>query len=358
MNPDLNYNSRSSTVVGFTNVTNRLEDEVSRAKKYLASSEIAYLDPKTPLIKLLLGLDYSHIESELIRNMTISKSIAAVSRNLGFITYYSKPEVTNSDTIYPDGTYEFYVLKDDTDINMSEIKLTWRQQNPVKVISHNYTSLDMAFFKENNYTLQMRYAFIEIDVKLLAVMFNYWRIENREEDEVLTVQQFITQFVLSNLIESHIQHALINRYINLYLGEPVDTSDNGMQYYVSRHDDAIDKWLLKQLSYIADRAINYDTIINSLDLIFDTKGLKYLKYDESLVTKYNQWYYMFARLRYFEFLLTLDFRNGSSINRIDNQKCKREIERFLRTKETKTAVGEYLSDHLEFKFKLLLDEFL
>lgn len=203
------------------------------------------------------------------------------------------------------------------DFDISEAVEHWRNLEPVKVMAHPFTDLSYTpivgkYVSSNASGL----AYIYLDVPKLMFQYRMWvRDQLKAKKQVESVDKFLIDYPLFNMMKSHTDVAIFNRVHNTLLGLPSDgynpkislaTLDN------TKFAEAASKVFVAQ---IIKSPVRFDEIIQNMPTVFNEDFLDVIKLPDIAKTRQVKPALVGARLKLFEFLLQVNAKQNTHINR-------------------------------------------
>lgn len=337
---------------GHNHTKQRIERSINRAKKYMRISNKVHIESDSVIVSLLLGLDFSHVESWYERDSLIRNRMNTLTRSLGFNKSNHIGEPATFRSIYPEGTDEYYVIDERSTILTPDGD--WKDYEPVKLLGHNFNDVNMTFYDSSD-LISSKHAFISVNVITLAHMFNMWRIDERLSESALDVKHFVTKYVYPSMLISHIQFGLLNRFMSKYKAEPLDDSTGKLSYTDRSGLRDVDEWLMDQIGNLENRPNQFPGYLNDIELLYDETALTLTHIKPPLLTRYNQWVYTVSRLDIYHFLLIVDSDTKSSMNNKDIIPYRRELLRMVRSREIQQALPKGMFDLASLTIEAILD---
>ena len=115
---------------------------------------------------------------------------------------------------YGQNITEFYLVEEMEIPYHFNASSYWRDLTPVRALSHSLTGLSFNARDGSTFTKQKGQAYLSIDIGLLAVQYRHWWLFNNDTEtqhHPSSVNQFVYQYPLVNLIESDIEFCFFNR---------------------------------------------------------------------------------------------------------------------------------------------------
>lgn len=268
----------------------------------------------------------NHILVKLLQNITVSQSldvnnyynaVDAMADNLsmamGFTSSIFKGKIFNN-IFYGNNSNEV-IIAIDQPFSAEYADKNWKTVSAVRVLRHDRTNLAMNPLRgEDKYKSEI--AIITINIPLLAIQYRAFRnVENnKQDDNTKSAMQFIAMYVLPNMMASHLDHAIVNRFKNLVLGAPNDSFRSTTPFYQTDFTPRVDKVLEELVSKFSSTKSRFEVILKSIQTVSKDDAFELMKIPGIIFTRQVNWALVVSRLRMLETLFTLDDRAGTNEN--------------------------------------------
>ena len=271
-----------------------------------------------------------HILARLLESLTVSLRrqpehyadlVAEVApglyTGLGLISPTTRGTVHNIGTFYNRNVVEVLIAADE-DFDPVRATEHWQHLEPVKVLRHPYNDVSMAL-PDGTYPAcnANPLAVIAINVPMLAIQYRAWRLSAgrvREDGTEPPVHVFIHNYVLVNMVLSHVNIALQNRLIAQYRSEQVApyfrAHPCAMIDFTERLDDAL-RLLVPR--YRSTRMHNAEALRNMI-AIDGPSMLEALKLPTIAPTRNVNWALLVSRLPVMQWLIEMGRANNTQMN--------------------------------------------
>lgn len=228
---------------------------------------------------------------------------------------------------YGQGITEFYIVEESDLPYRFDAKNYWRALTPVRALSHPLTGLSFNARDGSHFSKSKGFAFVSIDIGLLAVQYRHWELYNNgteTQHHPVSINQFIYQYPLVNMIEGDMDFCFFNR-LRLkkgFIQENDDKAHHGLAIVDLRPmaDKVWDEWL-QRAQTAARRFIDLPAQIPEL---FADTLLERITFPDILFNRQNLGIYTLANLPYLSTLSRLSGETGSK----DNGSVQTQLERW------------------------------
>lgn len=221
------------------------------------------------------------------------------------------------------------LIADDTTDSPYRIQKQWRTYPSIKVLDHPRSDLDCLLPNGKANSVETGTATIAINISAMAVQFREYLLQQAQRIDLnenpQTVPMFVHKVLLPNMLESHLDTALLNRFINLAIGKPMGSSLQKHPIYtvdMSKHVDGVYRNLLKTFQ---SQDVEYETYLRSIPLVYQTHAQDLLKLPELAPTRQLTWAEYVTRLKTIEFLFRISPSSGSKMSAQDQNYLLKKI---------------------------------
>ena len=251
---------------------------------------------------------------------------------------------------------ELYVVTTDV-VAPRDLWTRWERLSAVRVLSHpirdvTVLELDGTINTSPLSAGGMNVAVMELNIPLLACQYQLWKLGERSRRmraEAVPDSYFISQLVVPNLLDSHLNVAVLNSLCQKVGMEDTATVVSNLPYYLSdvstRYNRGLDE-VLKRFTV-------QTTTFNDMLMNIPTPGgrlMDAVRMPEVSFTNQVLWALVMARLRLIAFLLRINVVNG-------NAKNDAYLIRFRRTL-IEADSGKYLSNQVPVALQTGLATFI
>jgi len=262
----------------------------------------------------------NHLLVRLLENITIPKLITIeryhanvdyialnISQMFGLTSVQSKGRLHRG-VFYGINTPEFILTTDDY-FNPEYVHNNWRRISAVKVLLHPKSDLNLQIPNGKDYSNENGLAIIQINIPMLAIQYRAYYLEQMmrtDSDSKMSIMQFIGTYVLPNMLNSHIDIALMNRIFNQFYDIPNNDFVKikhpfALMDYTDQTDLAIDK-MLENVNKIPKRFIS---ILKSFHAFNEKSQYENLLMLDISPTRQVNWLLTLSRLKYFSLLIDI-----------------------------------------------------
>ena len=129
------------------------------------------------------------------------------------------------------------------------------------------------------------------------------------------ITKFLIDYPLFNLMKSHTDVALFNRIHNVLRNVPSDPYNSKISLATIDNTKYADATATVFVSQIIKSPVRFDEIIQNMPTVFNKDYLNVIRLPDIAKTRQVKTVLVGARLKLFEFLLEVNARQNSSINR-------------------------------------------
>lgn len=309
----------------FKHVHDVLNRETSKVQSYYRFHK-PHLPSNHLLIKLILSLNVS-LEREIFEYVSVVEDrTAQLAKAFRFIHPTNTSVQTFDGVFYNQNTVE-YVIASDEDFNISKAWEMWRSIVPVKVHSHPFTDMSIGI-PNGNYPVQMSkgVAVISINVPMLALQYKAWvHYEQNKGTTSLSIQSFVYNYVLTNMVKRHTELCLINRTMAFCTEQPISEFTKQHPFMVIDYTAKVDEILISRDRYLTKRKVDFAQLFLVYDTLYFNNWAKVLALPKIAPTRQVSWVFLLSYLPAIYFYLKVILKQDSKLDRELAMVLKRHI---------------------------------
>jgi hypothetical protein len=281
------------------------------------------------LVKLLLNLNVSMKREPQNYVDTVAEVGQQTCSMLRIATAANYGRVFSPGVFYGKSVTEI-IIAHDTEFNVNEALVNWRELRPIQVLRHPFTDINLARPVGKYGTEEAGIAVIAINLPMLAIQWRGWWGEERQPDPSVPARRthhFVSMYPLTNMLYSHVDMAIFNRMLNLYMLDDVAPFKRVHPFYVYDYTDRLDEYLDKEIELLRNKPMTFDHTVSAIPAIFSPDLRRVVKLPDVVPTRQIVWALLIARIPLIRFLVQLNAftenkRNQGYLNRI-----KRDLQR-------------------------------
>lgn len=286
---------------------NGLRQEVNKVKDYY-SQNLFVVDNTHILKRILIDLlHYIKIPPEKMTQAVRSDKLR-LYRAYGINSSLYNGGISNGGNIYNRKCPEIYIEMEN-DFNATLCYKNYQRLKPLRILSHPFSDLNLNFPKGNYVSEEYGYTTIAIDIALLAVQFKAWHDKERyvkEEDLHLPIQHFIVKYVLTNLMDTHVDVCIFNRFSNMLRNKEVPYVSYTLPYTVADFAPKIDHAHKLLIEFFKKSPSSYLQRLNSIPSLEYGSYYRAVNFPDTAVTRNIRWALVLAKLDMLETMLDMD----------------------------------------------------
>lgn len=251
------------------------------------------------------------------------------------------------------------VIYDEEYFNPYEVTKNWKTAQSVKVLKHPISNLMFLLPAPSRYpTIESGLSVVKVNLPMLLVQYREFLMNEMLKPEGTRggAQAFVARYVLPNMIYSHADIAIFNRFYNNYYKLPVvDTEASKHPFMVIDYSRRIDRVASTLLKYIANRQMPYYGYLKLIPSIYKEDAQEALQMGSFIKTRRNWWALYLARLDEMCFLYDVGGDVGKYRNRDLLAKARIDISRLLNEHIYGTVLPIDMVEVTEIKLNKLLN---
>jgi hypothetical protein len=300
----------------FIYVRGALVRDVERVVQYYRQSA-TWVDNSHLLVLILHNLNVSLRRSTQRYVDTVRDGMGQVANMLRLTNSLGYGKVHTPGVFYGQRATEI-IIADDSEFDIGDAVLRWRDLRPVRVLRHAYTDLSLSRGIGRRYGgSETGIAVISINIPMLALQYREWCREERMSSDGVAqrTHQFISQYPLTNMLYSHLDIAVFNRMAAMYYLDDVAPWRKCHPFYLQDLSDTLDPVLERELAMLRRKPLSMDQVVNIIPAINMPTLRDTMRLPEVVPTRQVRWGLTIARLPLIRFLVNLNADMPSSRNR-------------------------------------------
>ena len=255
------------------------------------------------LIKLLFSLDVRMDQALESYYDQVDKRARKLSMAMNMTSPYYKGKVFEG-VFYGQGSTEVLLLNEDY-FDFMAVNDHWQSAAPIQVLQHPKSDFSMVIPFGKPYSEEQGLTVVSINIAMLAVMYRAFILQRKEKVNGFSPYHFLGGYALPNMLNSHLDLALFNRYYRLAFGIDDDTNRPKMRHpftmldYTTQTDLAI----TQALTYVQSQHRNFTSTLQNLPALVKLDMSEVLRMPDVYPTAQVDWALHAARLKQVHFLL-------------------------------------------------------
>ena len=249
------------------------------------------------------------------------------------------------------------LITDNSHFNLFDANRNWKNVQAVKVVSHSRSDLDLLLPNGKNTSNENGIAVISINIPLLAVQYRAFLIDqmkNKPLNGYLTTAHFVHMYVLPNMLPSHLDYCLFNRFNNLTLGSPMGESLIKHPFATVDYSFRVDKVYKQIRNDLMFRNLDYKHFLKTIPGVSQDDMELVLKMPENADTIQIVWADVLSRID----ALDLVTRLGAEQSVNKNRGIINYFVRFFRMLSSDKTLLTYLPTDIFMDTKYKIDSIL
>lgn len=239
-------------------------------------------------------------------------------------------------TFYGPGYREFLIAHHDRFDSMESMKkamLNWTNLSPIKVLYHPRSDLALVNFNGINTTNESGYCVLQIDIPLLCLQYKAFReyqraFTNVEEEATNSPMQFIRKFVLTNMIDTHTDLAIFNRFYRNYLNLTHTEHDDRQPFYIVDFESKVDQTQKEMIRALKDKNYTFTSILKTILAVTKDSMLEVMSLPKIERTRQIKPALMVSRINVLELLMLINKESHGNNNQSELNQVRQELLRY------------------------------
>jgi hypothetical protein len=218
----------------------------------------------------------------------------------------------------------------------------WENIRAVEVFRHDMSDLSLAIPDGKDNWSESGVAVIVINIPMLAVQYRAFRQMETYYSAITgaserSVMQFIRQYVLPNMLHSHLDNAIFNRINNLLIGAPLGVGKAKHPYYLTPYEEKLNRVHHTLINHFEDTNKDFNTIMDTIPLVNKPALRELARIVDTAPTMQITWALAMMRLPILKTLIGFARKNALRKNQTEMNQVKRFV-RNLRNNHTLEAM--------------------
>lgn len=262
-------NSRVSNPPNWNTIRTGLRQNLSRVISYYRRNPMA-VESDHILVRLLQTIAIPK-SLEITRYLDNVQSLATeVAMAMQFTNPASYGKVFDGD-FYGKGSTEI-ILAHSTSFDLAEAHRNWENVAAVKVYRHAKSDLMLNIPNGKATSDETGIAVLAVNIPLLAIQYRAFRLAENEwakmyGDSPRSIMQFVHMYVLPNMLFSHLDVAVFNRYNRLLHAEKCGQSKLKHSFHIVDYVDRMDHLQLSVLNQLSISDQSFSSIMQNIQLV-------------------------------------------------------------------------------------------
>lgn len=323
---------------------------VKRYKQYRAINP-AFVKNDHILMRVLAMVDVPFSGDLTSFYVSCQAIVNRIAGQMGFVTSAHRGRYRDDSQFYGKRTPEIIIAAERDSITPAMIWYNWKNMSPVRVLSHPVSGVGLFELNGSADCSAGAYpgtpAVLELNIPLLACQYHLWRMANaynNPEGVIVPTAHFISQVVIPNMFDSHLDVAVLNTFHELMGGE-YTRMGNDMPFFVTDYTKRLEDGLGDVLNKFKGQTHQWRDILSNIPTM--TGGTAYDTVQLPDIAHTNQviWALMVTRLPLIRMLLKLDAYSGNRKNDAERNKIRRSLVEESSGKYMATVLKGALADY-------------
>lgn len=219
--------------------------------------------------------------------------------------------------------------------DVAEAYRDWENLRPVEVLTHNVSNTRFLIPDNPNYNSEEGINYVKIDIPKLLLMYRAFyekQVSARGDADggMAPVAQFVMRYVLPNMMRSHLELVLFNRFNNLLTGEPMGETYKNHPFPVLDQDKSLDNVLYELVKHVQRKPMHYYSVLKLIPSVYSEDFQQFGLMPDLAPTKQVWWYLLMSKRRVMEMLMTQNPERGGRLNNFYIQDLKVDLQRLNR----------------------------
>jgi len=348
-NNDINYPIQAYGK--FDYLKKKYRENLKKTKEYYYHKEEA-VDNRHLLNKIINDLTPNIEHNDIIDYLRIvSVSAELYSKQHGIVSNINFGNIL-SNVFYGKNSREI-LLYTSTEIDIFTIEENWKDLTSVRVIYHEDTDMFIPRPIPLNY-VPGSLVVMEIDIILLLLQYRCWYLERLSLDMSTNINIFISQIVMTNMMDNILDIALVNRYNYISRGVVPYKDINNHPFLLIDYTDKLDDVIKTIIRDNKNKSIPLERLLKSLPAIAESTVNDVLHIRHKYYTMQSKWVLWVSRVSYIDMFLHIIGVRG--IRR--NKDILNKLPVVLKRLERSSVLNKILDENTYKKFYIEIEDIL
>lgn len=336
-----------------------LERNVETVISYYRRSPFA-VKSQHLLVRLLHAITTPQSQ-ELLRYYDNVDTIALnIGQTLGLTSPISKGRLWDG-VFYGKGNVEI-LFADNESFNPIDADDDWENLEPIKVLRHPRSDLNMNIPDGNNTGIEQGIVVISINIPMLAIQYRAFRREEAKfafstGNNERSIMQFIHMYPLTNMIRSHLDVAIFNRFDKTFRGLPIGEHAVKHPFYLIDYRKEMDLFIDLTLESLQDTAKGFYDVLRTIPAVSQDNMVEVMRLPDVATTRQIVWALLITRLPALLFLFESAKLHPSTKNGMEVNAIRRHLTQLRAENVIRSVLGKYpyLCMDVEYDIKKLME---
>lgn len=218
----------------------------------------------------------------------------------------------------------------------------YKELKPVRVISHDFSDFGYGLANGQYLSAESGLSIFTIDLALLALQYQQWYHKERyvkERDYHHPTTVFISRYILTGLLSTHMDNVLFNRFMNRLTNKQNAPTKASYPFMLVNYGDRYDNQFDLLIEQFKTRSTEWSQRLNTLPSLEYGHYFRSISFPDAAPTRQIRWAMVLSKLKVIEFLLLTDqFAQNESISLNDRESIARELRILLNDRSFELTV--------------------
>ncbi len=333
-NTPLRHQIGTVNVSGWNQAKQVLNSEFNRLRNY-HQNNVSFVSNDHILVRLLTSIDFTNgLLNEIA--LDLNDSFDGMMTSLGIGSPFGRPDFSINSWFYNRRTYEI-LIQDSSLFDADWVYENWKQAKPIRVLHHPFTDLSLAY-PDGRYVSNEKpgYAVIAINPAMLAIQYKGY-LDSFKGTESAVIQApaiYLSKFPIFNMLKDHIDIAIRNRCIKMFLGEPLASYRSAYSMAINNPTSYVDAGLASVIKTLRSQPFKFDKVLELIPAFSADHQRDVTPFPLNAMSHYTTWIYDLARCPILEFLVRYgnvnpNYQNLDIINDIKRSIVEMECDKSI-----------------------------
>lgn len=271
-----------------------------------------------PLIGLILSFAYPLASNDDDFLWNASVNAFRISNAFHMTSLWGAGKVFHPGIFYGPDAHEVIMITTD-DFDPKAARAHWRRLEPIQVVSHAINDFTLPMLDGSGHAVtQPGLVVIRLNYPMLLFQYKLWWetfVRDAPTDSKPGINLFIQDYPLANMLLSHMDVTMVNRFEAEVLKAPLVTQKDDNPFYLNFSPERVSKYFQGLAPSFESRRLSFDDWVTLLPTLTGRDYHHYFTFPDLPFVTQVEWALFLARLPTLSFLLQYNKAIGSEANK-------------------------------------------
>jgi hypothetical protein len=195
------------------------------------------------------------------------------------------------------------ILLDENYFDFMWVHDNWREACPITVLMHPKSDLNMLLPNGKSYSDEEGLVVVSINLAMLAVMYRAFTLEQTRKSDSLSPYQFVGGYVLPNMLASHVDVAVFNRFYRHAFDQHEPVIQTRHSFRMTSYGGYVDQAAEQVIENVTRQHRNFATTLRCMPAVSQLDMSQVMEMPDIFPTTQVDWALFAARTKVMRLLL-------------------------------------------------------